>query len=374
MIACHITSVHARYDIRILEKECTYLARTGIETYLIVNDDLPDEIKNGVHIISTGFCPRNRVERLAKTTWILLKIALGINADVYHLHDPELLRLAIYLKRSGRKVVFDSHEFTAMQIYTKSYIPALLRWPLSKVYRLYETVIIKKLDGLVIPCLYKGRDYFSNINIPKAMVGNYPILDNDILKRSSKPSDDIERKMCYIGSITASRGAIHMVKAAAIARVKLVLIGDIEPGFQDELQKMPEYNEWVEYKGRLAHSVALSELSGCMVGLSLLQREGQYPCIDNLPTKLYEYMMMGIPAVVSDFPYYMKVLQRFCFGIAVDPSDDEAIARSIIKIVDDKETRRKMADEGKRAITEEMNWNMDFIKLQKLYHDICEEQ
>lgn len=64
MKICHVTSAHTRYDIRIFEKECTSLAQNGYEVYLIVNDDMPDEVKNGVHIISTGYVPQNRKDRM----------------------------------------------------------------------------------------------------------------------------------------------------------------------------------------------------------------------------------------------------------------------------------------------------------------------
>ena len=49
---CHITTVHSnRYDVRIFEKECTSLAKAGYDVTLLVNDELPDEVKNNVKII-----------------------------------------------------------------------------------------------------------------------------------------------------------------------------------------------------------------------------------------------------------------------------------------------------------------------------------
>ena len=45
MKVCHLTSVHTRYDTRILLKECYSLATNGYEVSLIVADDLGDESK-----------------------------------------------------------------------------------------------------------------------------------------------------------------------------------------------------------------------------------------------------------------------------------------------------------------------------------------
>jgi hypothetical protein len=51
----HLTSVHTRYDTRIFLKMCTSLAKDPeYKVYLVVADDLPDEEKNGVTIVSVG--------------------------------------------------------------------------------------------------------------------------------------------------------------------------------------------------------------------------------------------------------------------------------------------------------------------------------
>ena len=91
--------------------------------------------------------------------------------------------MATKLKKRGKKVIFDSHEFTAMQILTKPYLPKFIKKTLSNIYGSYEKKVLNKLSGLVYPCTYKGKDYFDNVNIPKVMVGNYPskkILDEVI--------------------------------------------------------------------------------------------------------------------------------------------------------------------------------------------------
>ena len=64
---CHVTSAHSRYDTRIFQKECRSLSQNGYECYLIVNDNLDDEIKEMVRILSTRIHPKNRYERFFKT-------------------------------------------------------------------------------------------------------------------------------------------------------------------------------------------------------------------------------------------------------------------------------------------------------------------
>ena len=205
---CHITTVHSnRYDVRIFEKECTSLAKAGYDVTLLVNDELPDEVKNNVKIISIGIRTRSRLDRITRVLKAVYMKALSIGADIYHLHDPELLCAGTKLKRKGKKVIFDSHEFTAIQIKYKLYIPSIVRGITSELYEKYESKCLNKIDGMIQPCTYKGTDFFASVNIPKIVIGNYPNVD--YLKKRERKNVD-KNKACYIGGLTEIRGLFHM--------------------------------------------------------------------------------------------------------------------------------------------------------------------
>lgn len=366
---CHITTVHlSRYDVRIFEKECTSLSKAGYDVTLLVNDELPDEVKNNVKIISIGIRSRNRLDRIMRVSKTAYMKALNVEADIYHLHDPELLRIGVKLKKKGKKVIFDSHEFTAVQIKYKPYIPGIIRGIISGLYRKYENKCLNKIDGMVQPCTYKGTDFFSSVNIPKIIIGNYP--DVDYFKKKRREHADTN-KVCYIGGLTEIRGLFHMMKACFLANKKLVLIGRINKELRARMEQMPEF-ECVEYLGFLPHDSALEEAARCAAGLSLLEPAAQYVNIDNLPTKVYEYMIMGMPVIMSDFPYYGKVLEKYKFGLSVNPYDHRAVAEAILSITDDEAAAVKMGNEGRRAIYEEMNWENDSKRLIKFYEKLVQ--
>ena len=54
--------------------------------------------------------PKSRMARMLLTTKRIYKKSLEQDADIYHLHDPELLPYALKLKRKSKCVIFDSHE------------------------------------------------------------------------------------------------------------------------------------------------------------------------------------------------------------------------------------------------------------------------
>ncbi len=368
---CHITTVHPnRYDGRIFERECTSLKEAGFDVTLIVNDGLPDEIKNGVQIISIAGKGRDLFSRLSNVKKAYIK-AMQVNADLYHLHDPELLLIARKLSKQGKKVIFDSHEFTAMQILTKEYIPSIFRKIISHLYAFFETRVLKKIDGVICPCTVEGKDYFSRININKAIIGNYAPKEIIESATADLSRDESEKKVCYVGSICETRGALCMIKAIARAKRKLVLIGTASDELLEKMKAMPEFKH-VEFWGQLPHSEALRIIKSSYLGLSLLKDEGQYQKIDNLPTKVYEYMQLGLPVVISNSVYVNRVMKKYRFGIAVDPNDSQAVADAINDILDNEALYHSMSEEGKRAISEEMNWENESKNLIAFYEKVFE--
>ena len=100
----HLTSAHPRYDIRIFLKECCSLATNGFSVSLIVADGKGDEQKNGIAIFDVG-ASKGRLDRMRNVTSRVFKKAVELDAEIYHLHDPELIPIGLKLKKLGKKVI-----------------------------------------------------------------------------------------------------------------------------------------------------------------------------------------------------------------------------------------------------------------------------
>jgi len=181
MKICHITSVHSRYDTRIFYKECVSLAKAGYDVTFLVAErgKTKPEIRDGVSIAPVEFNPTNRIDRIINSPRVLLKKALETNAEIYHLHDPELLPLARKLKKLGKKVIFDSHEDVGGQILGKEWIPSFLRPSVSHLYNVYSNRVLTEMDYLigVTPNL---TEKLRVINSNSETITNFPVLDPDV--------------------------------------------------------------------------------------------------------------------------------------------------------------------------------------------------
>ena len=367
---CHLSSAHSNTDRRILEAECTSLAKAGYEVYFIGRGQ--SRIQNGVKVIGLTKTPNNRIERIFHTTRAVYKKALKLDCDIYHIHDPELLLWAIKLKKHGKKVIFDSHEFYVKQIPEKDYFPKPLMKILGKIYGMYEDYIIKQINGVIFPCTIEGKNPYFGKCRNTAIVNNTPIM-SELYEKYDSSIEKYEKSICCIGALSHSRGITYLIKAAYLAGCTVYLGGRFFPDdYEKMLEKLPEYT-CVKYMGYLDRSQVGQLLSKCMICVSNTLSIGQYNLCDNLPTKVCESMALSIPIIISDSPYVRKIMSQYQFGRIVDPMNIEDIANAISYILEHPDEARKMGEEGRRAVREKFNWNVDEEHLLTFYKDIINE-
>ena len=218
---CHLTSAHGIEDDRIFLKECISLAKNGYKVYLVERGD--SYTKDGVHIIGLGNIPDARFKRMVFGGKKVFEKAKELNADIYHLHDPELLPYALRLKKRGKKVIFDSHEDVPAQIIDKTWIPKFFRNSIARLYKAYETHIVKNIDAVVTATPHIAEQ-FQGRTKRIVIINNYPKLDD--IKFQETPFNDREKIVCYAGGIDELRGESIMVEAMRGIDEKLVIAGD----------------------------------------------------------------------------------------------------------------------------------------------------
>ncbi|MCM8808341.1 MAG: glycosyltransferase, partial [Candidatus Omnitrophica bacterium] len=88
------------------------------------------------------------------------------------------------------------------------------------------------------------------------------------------------------------------------------------------------------------------------------------------PNKIFEYMSAGLPVISSDFPLWKEVIEGNKCGICVNPLNPEEIAEAIKYLVNNPDKAKEMGENGRRAVLEKYNWDIESKKLIEIYENL----
>ena len=363
MRICHITTVHTPFDGRIFHKECKSLAEAGNEVFLIAPFNR-DETIDGIHLRAVKPI-KNPFIRILLVPCQSFFRALGTRSKVFHLHDPELLIIAVFLSILGKKTIFDSHENVGEQILTKEWIPSrTLRKCVSILYGLIEKFCVLLLTGVIaVNEDIRQRFAFKKCTV---IIRNYPIL-NDInrtyIKDIPKNHDAV---IVYAGGLTRIRGIRELILAMNDVDARLWLMGPWESDvYRVDCESLPAWHK-CDYHGIVPFGEQYDYLRKADIGMVTLYPEKNY--LKSLPVKAFEYMACGLALVMSDFEYWQEFFGEY--AMFVDPYKPEDIAKKVNLLLHDKAMADKMSQAGMEKVNQEYSWEEESKKLIDFYFKI----
>lgn len=364
----HLTSVHPPRDPRIYLKECGSLAQAGYEVVLIVP---VEEAEAASSIPGVTIRPvqrrAGRISRMLRTTRAVYRAARAERADIYHFHDPELIPWAALLRLHGSPVVYDVHEDYHSGILQKQYLPRSVRTLVARTMDLLEKFAARIFHVVIAEEYY--RDRFPNGH----EVLNYPVVTEAIL--NGPGCDPTSGRLLYTGSVTADRGAeIHAGILGRTDDVSVTLIGKCSPALAGSLRMIagPAAGRLTivgegTYVDPAVIQTAYRE-GGWLAGLAIFPDTLHYR--QKILTKMFEYMMAGLPIICSDFPVWRKVVDDIGCGICVRPDRPEEIAEAIASLRADPGEARAMGERGRAAVLSRYRWETQEQNLLALYDGI----
>jgi glycosyltransferase involved in cell wall biosynthesis len=295
----------------------------------------------------------------------VIKEALKIKSDLYHLHDPELIPAGFILKILGKRVVYDAHENLSAAMVTKQYLkPLFVRKTVAKLVGVVEHLLSRSFDGIVTA----RPDITKTFTHPKiCTLRNFPKLEDLSITAEVEKINKVKFSVIYVGGITRIRGIIELINAFEILdNAELWLLGPfVESGFFEECKSLPGWIN-VRYLGEVKAFEIFGFLNQADAGIVTFLPAPNH--MTTLATKPFEYMAVGLPIVMSNFQYWKEF-----FGdnsLYVDPTSSESIAKTISELVNNPDLCEAMGRANKKLIYAEYNWENESEKLVDFYREI----
>lgn len=376
--ACVVLSVHPYDDGRVFFKEIRSTLAAGYSVDLVSAKAPGAEPFDfyGAKVIPV----RGSYGRLGLplSWWPLFRAAVATEADLYHIHDPDLLLVAWMLKVwTGRPVIHDIHEGNAQGFLVKAYLPRPLRWIAFCVMWMWETVF-SRLIGNVVVVEPNNERRFLGLGCRTCRVENFAMRE----QFPDEPGDPMDRppSVLFVGTLSKERGCLMIPEIADHLR-RFRPGADIivtDRWFDEDVRKrMGERIAELEVEDvvRFVPNVTLDKLPEyfreARLGLSLVEVT-PVSLFQNF-TKLFEYMAGGLPIVANDHPNKRPYFEIADAGVLV-PYDAEAIAMAIAELMDDPVRLRAYAANGREGFLRHFNWEAAADSMMRFYAGLLDRK
>jgi len=388
-----VLSSHGYPPDRRVEREARDLIRDGHKLFLMARrgpDQPVREVVDGVQVIRFPVFLEGRgvvsglIFFLLHRYFILFRILRACRRhriEALHVHD---LPYAFAVTLAGRlldiPVVFDMHEHYTLMLklsyqtsaYRKfRFLSAIQLTPLrieeSIACRWAKKVIVvadehvsrvhrcgARRENIVVVTNTEDIDYFSGLPTDKSLMANY--------------RDDFV--LLYIGGFSPHRGLDTAIEAMPAvlekipnARLLLIGAGTSRPDLERLAERMGLNDRitFVEFQPfeTLPSYIRLSDV-GLIPHISTPHIE------TTMPNKIFHFMILGKPVVVSSTRPMMRVVYDADCGLVFQERNPQSLADAVIQLADE-DLRRRLGENGKRAAEDRYNWRETVQALLRIY-------
>ena len=368
---CHLSPLERLLDARAFSRESLPSLAYGLRP-VIIGPHARTGFLEDVQFISI---PKSRNRALRMFTAIRsVSRALKQRAHVYHIHSPELIPVALILKVVfKKKVVYDSREDFPSMMLTKTYLPRILRIPISKSVAVLERVATRLLDGVITADSGSLRPLAKVGKSKKLVFYNFPNL------RYFPPTNSIQKSydLVYRGGLSERAGTFVLFQAMRILldrgiSVRLLLFGytdnqQTESAIRDTLRGLG-IEHLVTLTGVIPHDKMAATLSRARIAVCPLQRVPKF--MNNIPVKVFESWACGLPVIATDLPPIRPFFAARGLGLLVKPGSAEELADAIEQLLASPDLVTEFGSRARQVVVERYNAGVEIRKLISFYSKV----
>jgi glycosyltransferase involved in cell wall biosynthesis len=311
--------------------------------------------------------------------------------EVLHVHDLPLARTALAVgERRGIPVVLDLHEnwpeavalYRAADRLSERLDP---RWLLTRLlnpvarWRRIERDAVRRATRVITVADEAREHYVDDCGADPddvRVVSNFVRLESFEGDHEPAAGFDDEFVVSYVGSLGGEhRGLDAVVRAMPDVRervpsARLLIVGG-GVAYKAQLEALAaelEISDAITFTGHVPFEavpgyIAASDV--CLVPhLSTPHTE------TTVPHKLFQYMAVEKPVVVTDVAPLKRIVDDAGAGIVVPSDDDAAFADALVRLADDPGLRARYGAAGLAAVERRYNWAREAETLVELYDDL----
>lgn len=389
-------------DIRI-EKESRALCRAGLDVALLcvrATAEQPEhEVRPtglAVHRASPHAGALARVARAAR--WLLCDWPLqpkwlapiqefieAFQPHALHCHDLPLLPTVLHVAAArGLPVVADLHESwpAATEVYRRAY-PLLQRLRLrvtssGRKWRRVERRVLPRCAQIIVVVTETAERLAHDYAIPRERITVVRNTEDEAAFGRGEPIAEILSRhrdrwtAVYVGGVGPHRGVDVAIEAAPLAarqipRFRLLIVGPRGRRARALAQLvraagaegLVEIVGWVPAQHVPSYIVASR---ACLVP----HRDFEHTQAA-LPHKLFQYMLLAKPVVVSDCAPLKRVVEHAGAGLVFRADDPADLARCLVELHRDPRAAGQFGQQGRRAACGPYSWRHDAARLLDLY-------
>jgi glycosyltransferase involved in cell wall biosynthesis len=297
--------------------------------------------------------------------------------DIIHINDLPLSKIGVEAKRKFNiRLVIDLHENWPALIKTAAHTQTIPGKLLSsnKQWIEYERKMLPEADK-VITIIEEARDRVISLGIDKAkiaMVSNTINFDNLELGEGTRDKDFFT--IFYGGAINRHRGLQIVIEALRICvlknmNIRLWIVGD--GSYRKQLEKISQEMKLtsnVKFWGHKPFNEMLKILADSDAALIPHIRTDNNDA--SSPNKLYQYMYLNIPIISSDCTSLKRIITETKTGFIYKHDSASELSLLLEKLYNDRQISAGIRGNGRKAVLDKYNWNIDKIRLIEAYNEL----
>jgi glycosyltransferase involved in cell wall biosynthesis len=289
--------------------------------------------------------------------------------DIIYSHRSAILAPILFKRIHGTPWVYDLQTHPVTQS-PRSLSGHPLKRLAASIYDRFKSIVnrlaFRQCDLIVTVSTALKEQLVKQLGAPPEKVFVLPLgVDRGLFKRAHDPSPSPPGtlRMVYASSVALYRGHQTCIEAARILKARgipftMEFMGTGEKRNMDILGKLTK-NHGLEnevlWRGFIPHRELPEHLSKAHIGLSPLPDIEAYRV--SSPTKVFEYMAMGLAIIASDMLAHRDLIEAGKTGLLFRPDDPEDLADKAQALYSNPNRRTEMAKAAMEA-SKAYDWNV----------------